>query len=181
MSSYVEQGYSNGYVEGDTPSSSPTNCDLSQVISMIESQNTQIEAIKTSIAELATAVSDTYDKANSNNQLSLSINNNVVNNKNKLLEIQNAIPDISNLPTMDYINTKIPFVDDMSVKVFPNGTTVEVGGFDGLCEIVSSSLLPHEEFTYFVIYVVAYDFNGITKLSNFPAHQVSKYIPPAVV
>jgi len=89
----------------------------------------------------------------------------------------NVTSTLANLPTQDFINNKIPFVDNMSLKIFPNGTNVVVAGFDGICEVISSSYLPFEDYTYIVVYTVSAVENGITKISNFSANQVAEYIP----
>jgi len=94
--------------------------------------------------------------------------------KTMLLNITSIV---SNLPTKDYIDTQIPFVDDMSVKVFPVGTQVKVAGFSGVCEVISSQYIPDSEHTYVVIYTVSYVENGITKISSFPSTHVVLYVP----
>ncbi|MFA6195650.1 MAG: hypothetical protein WC656_03285 [Sulfurimonas sp.] len=151
MPQYVEDGYSENYTEGDVAVVPP-------VVGTVDLA--PLIALMNSQTALMT------QQANDINTLKQTVNS--------LFSL------VGNLPTMDYINTQIPFVDDMSLNVFPNGTVVSVAGFSEPCMVVSSSLVPHEAYTYYVVYVVSHTKDGVTRISNFANTQVIEYVASVV-
>jgi len=202
---YVEQGYSQNYVEGDTIVSPPLEelpaCDntlLIQSINELKSQNnvlqSQYEELLTSLNSFLLTISQ-YT-ANTNSKLSaVDTSLNIVKNtlvSNNLIsvgiksDIQEVISlcnspvniDTSTLVTKEYLDSKIPFVDSTNIKAFPAGTKVKVTGYDSVCEVVGSFYLPYEDFTYLVVYTVSHVVDGVVKISNFPNMQVYEYVAP---
>ena len=174
---YVEDGYSEGYVEGDSPTVL-AECDLTNV-------NAQLALIKQQNIDLNAKLDTILAKVNSSNTLNLNIVDTLTNvsTKTDIDNIRFPTVDLSNIATKDfitsYIDESVPFVDDMSVKVYPNGTNVSVTGYDGSGIVVSSQLLPYEDFTYTVTYNVSFDVNGVANVSTFLAQQVVKITPEA--
>lgn len=89
----------------------------------------------------------------------------LLNNKLDLLLL-----GFENLATKSYIDSKIPFVDDMSLKAFKSGQKVTVFGFgDVECTVMSSQLLPIDVDNYIVTYTVRYIDGDNVYTSIFPA------------
>jgi len=183
MSDYVEQGYSENYVEGDSSLSSTVNCDfvgvlnelslikeqnnslsskLDNLLSVLDSQNSEIQLLKDKNSEILT-------KVVSNNTLNLSLNDKVVSLDSKIDMIPTSEIDISNLVTTDYIDNKVPFVDDKSLRIFSQGTEVIVGGLDGTYFVESSRFLPNGDWDYTVVYTVSREIDGKKYFSDFAA------------
>lgn len=183
MSKYVEDGYSDGYTEGDSfPSSVPTNCDLTAVIN-------ELALIKAQNVELNNKLDTVLNSISNNNTLNLSIVDKAsdIQSKINVLDTKvNNIPtvqvtdlvDFSEFATKEFILSKVPFVDDKSIKVYPEGKKVSVVGVDGYCTVMSSQFLPYEAFTYFIIYTVSQIVDGVAKISTFPANQVAPWVEP---
>jgi len=178
---YVKEGYSKGYTEGDSAPSqatdSPTNCDLTSVLK-------ELNILKEDNKSLKLKIDNVLSHVLSNKTLSLSINDKISSLDTKIeTSLGVVLNDVKKIPTSSLtiadIEAKIPFVDDMSLKVFTKGTKVTVTGFDGVCTVVSSSLLPSDDFTYFVVYTVSHTLNGVLTNSNFGNMQVVKHIPPS--
>ncbi|MDO8454084.1 MAG: hypothetical protein Q7S59_05890 [Sulfurimonas sp.] len=153
MAEYVETGYSENYTEGDVA-----------VVPPVVPVGT-VPCDLTAVMELLNAL------VAKNAVLEVKLNDikSIVNSNNFKLE---------SLPTMEYINTQIPFVDDMGIKVLPAGTQVNVQGFGGVCTVLSSRYLPYEAYTYIIIYTVSYTVDGITRISDFSDSQVFEYVSP---
>lgn len=93
----------------------------------------------------------------------------ILNDKLDLL-LQNC----ENLATKSYIDSKIPFVDDMSLKAFKAGDIVDVVGLDDIpCIVESSSMLPIDLTNFIIVYTVSYVKDNIKYVSNFPSGHVS--------
>ncbi len=156
MAEYVETGYSENYTEGDTVVAPP----------VVPVEGT-VPCDLTAVMELLNAL------VAKNAVLEQKLNDikSIVNSNNFKLE---------SLPTMEYINTQIPFVDDMGIKAFPVGTKVNVQGFKGVCEVLSSKYLPYEAYTYIIVYTVSYTVDGVTRISDFSDSQVFEYVPKEI-
>jgi len=150
MVEYVENGYSENYTEGDVAVAPPVGTVPCDLTAVMELLN----ALVAKNAVLEAKLNDIKSIVNSNNY------------------------KLESLPTMEYINTQIPFVDDMGIKVFTAGTQVNVMGFDGVCTVISSRYLPYEAYTYVIIYTVSYLVDGVTRISDFSNGQVFKYVAP---
>lgn len=180
MSSYVEKGYSKGYVEGDDPSSAGSNvASVDSVGSSVVSVDSvailaELSALKQQNKDLNTKLDAILSAISTNKTIELS-------NSSKLVALDTKInatiaPDLSNLVTKSYIDAKVPFVDDMNVKVFRKGTKVTVTDYSGYGVVVSSSLLPSDVFDYTVVYSVRFSVDGVVNVSNFLSQQVAPYV-----
>lgn len=169
MPNYVDENYSENYVEGDTPSSTVTNCDLTAV-------NAELALIKQQNIDLNAKLDMILAKVNLNNTLSLSIADASTRIESRVDLIPTSDLDISNLATKEFITNKIPFVDDKGIKVFPNGTKVNTLGVDGFCTVISSHFLPIDEHAYAVVYTLEQISNDVSTVSNFPASTCTLYI-----
>jgi hypothetical protein len=130
----------------------------------VESDSTiSIEELFNIISSLSLKIDSIDSRVNSCNTLSLTVLN-----------------SISNFATKDYIDSKIPTVDDISLKVIPVGSRVSVLGVTGFCTVLASRFVPHEEFTYFIVYTVSQPYNGINRVSDFANSQVVLYVPPVI-
>lgn len=159
MADYVENGYIEGYVEGDSSLPSVvTECDLSSVLS-------ELQIIKAQYVALDSKLNSLLNSINLNKELSLSINDKVVNIQNNALNAEQ-------------VKALVPFVDDISLKVYPIGTLVNVAGYDSVCTVVSSHFIPDDLHTYVVVYTVSHTVDGVLRFSDFISVQVSKYVAP---
>lgn len=183
MSKYVEEDYSKDYVEGDTPTSStPTNFDLTAVLnelSLIKAQNIdlkiQTEAIITDNVALSTKLDILLTSINANKTISLAINEKVVTIDENIANIPQL--DISELVTKDYIASKVPFVDDKSIAIYPNGTKVICEITNGIFEVVSSKFLPNGDWNYTVVYTLKKEIDGVITHSDFASSYVREIEP----
>ena len=196
MSEYVEKGYSEDYVEGDTQTpSGVVSCDLTNVeneLSLIKSQNEEIKVqnqeIKAQNLDLNNKLDAVLSAIQVNKTLDLNIVDKVTNIESKVNAIPSSHLDISGLATKEYIDNSIPFVDDTliplsstkGIKVFPPNTEVSVVGVDGICTVVSSHFLPVNDFDYTVIYSVSQDIDGVAVVSNMLSSTCVKYVEPEV-
>lgn len=153
MSGYVENGYAYDYVEGDnTPSSDSVSCDLSETDALISSLSSEVVELKNIVVSLASELA-------SIKQVSLSLVNSV-----------------SSLPSKDYIDSKIPNVCDISIRVLPIGTEVAVPGLGKeKCTVVSSRLFVADDNYYGLMYSVGYERDGVLCVSDFPSMSVVRY------
>lgn len=169
MPNYVDENYSENYVEGDIPSSTITNCDLTAV-------NAELALIKQQNIDLNAKLDMILAKVNLNNTLSLSIADASTRIESRVDLIPTDELDISNLVTQDFIINKIPFVDDKGIKVFPNGTKVNVIGVEDFCTVVSSHFLPTELHQYTVVYSVEQIINDVPVVSNMLSSTCVKFV-----
>ena len=189
MSDYVEQGYSNGYVEGDNTSStkkenestnnnSSVNCDLTVLLEKMQEIAFQNEALRQEITsqniELKKEISFLKDevatiakKVISNNMLNLEIHSKLIKMKGR----------IDNLATTDYIDNKVPFVDDINLEVFKKGTIVVTSISGGFHTVESSSFLPDGQGGYSVVYTLSKEIDGVKRFSQFHSSYVSLGYP----
>lgn len=165
MPQYVEENYSDNYVEGDTalPDFVPTECDLSAVMNELSTVKAQNVALNTKLDTLLTAI-------NSNKTLSLAINDKLISLDTDIANIPQT--DISSLVTKDYIDNKVPFVDDKSLIIYPNGSEVLTSISGGLFIVESSKFLPLSEYDFTVVYTLSKEIDGVKKYSDFN----SKYV-----
>ncbi len=143
---YNDDGYSDGYSEGDNRSSEVTNCDLGQV-------NAELALIKQQNIDLNTKLDTLLSAINSNKILSLAITDKVNIIKSNIADIPEI--DISNLVTTDYIDSKVPFVDDKSITLYPKGSLVICTIAGGSFIVESSRFLPINEHDYTVVYTLS--------------------------
>ena len=185
MPNYVENGYSIGYVEGDSLPSALPSVDLTSVLaelSLIKQQNIDLNTKLDTVLDVI-STNKTVMLINSSKLVTLSedianINTVLLSNNLSVVDAISSIPfpDLSSLVTKDYIDSSVPFVDDMNVKVFRAGTQVTVTDYSGFGTVVSSHLLPIDQFDYTVVYSVEFIVDGIANVSNFLAQQVVLYV-----
>lgn len=116
--------------------------------------------------------SENYSSGYSDGDNSSSAPSTVTSEEFQLLEnkLDLLLQRFDSLATKDYIDSKIPFVDDMSLKAFKAGQKVTVFGFEDVeCTVMSSQLLPTDLDNYIVIYTVRYTDGDNVYTSNFPA------------
>ncbi len=165
MPNYVENGYSENYVEGDTstPQNETTQCDLSEVLKELKEIKTQNALMQKYIASL---IDDKFsllvnamavykgDIISNNEDMKDEIIASVISARNVIQsDIKTTVPD--NVVTTEYIDSKVPFVDDKGVDVYPKGTAIISKISSGIFVIESSSFLPDGEGNYSVVYVVS--------------------------
>jgi hypothetical protein len=169
MSEYVESNYNDeGYAEGDTlsPSAQNVDCDLSAIMEkmqLLESQNQEIKAQNTALNEKLELL---FSTIKSNNTLNLNITD-------KLSTLYTKIPDnLHQIVTTDYIDTKVPFVDDMCLDVYPKGAVVVTSIANGFFTVESSKFLPDGQGGYSVVYTLSKEIDGEKRHSEFHASYV---------
>ena len=116
--------------------------------------------------------SENYSSGYSEGDNSFSAPSTVTSEEFQLLEnkLDLLLQRFDSLATKNYIDSKIPFVDDMSLKVFRAGQKITVSGFgDVECTVMSSQLLPIDVDNYIVTYTVRYTDGENVYTSNFPA------------
>lgn len=155
MPNYVESGYSENYVEGDVSAPS-SSCDLTPLLSEISSLKTEISSLKSMLGAL---ILNSQNFATKNDLDSLRVDF-----------------DFGTLATKDYIDSNVPFVDDMSVKIFKRGDKVHVAGMKDICTVLSSHYLPDGDYQYIVVYTVGYEKEGVSYVSNFPSPHVALFV-----
>ena len=142
MSDYVEQDYSNGYVEGDNTSSTKSvNCDLTVLLEKMQEIVSQNIELKKEILFLKD-------------------------------EVAKMKGQIDNLATTDYIDNKVPFVDDINLEVFKKGTIVVTSISGGFHTVESSSFLPDGQGGYSVVYTLSKEIDGVKRFSQFHSSYV---------
>ena len=200
MSVYVENGYSENYVEGDVAPSENVNCDLTSVLnelSLIKVQNEELRTQNNMLLNSHTALNDRLDlildSVRANNTLNLSINEKLVilsssvsndSLKNDINDLAYTLGLVSNrqseflsntvseLVSKEYIDTKIPFVDDKSLVIYPNGSVVITTIAGGAFIVESSKFLPISEHDFTVVYTLSKEIDGVKKFSDFNAKYV---------
>ena len=153
MSDYVEQGYSENYVEGDKASStesennnSSVNCDLTVLLEKIQEIASQNIELKKEIVSLKDEVA--------------------------IIKKQNET-----LVTTEYIDNKVPFVDDINIEVFKKGTIVVTSISGGFHTVESSCFLPDGNGGYSVVYTLAKEIDGVMQHSQFHSSYVKQGYP----
>ncbi len=196
---YVKEGYSEGYVEGDSVEGEPLEvvCDLTSIMnellavkaqnSSIMAQNSAIKtqnevileqseingvmgvAIKAQNVELKQQNSDLISKLDtalstiqSSNALNLSINS-------KLVEMSTVLETV---PTTEYLESKIPFVDDKGLSIYPDGTEVMTRITHGVFVVESSKFLPTGDHSFTVVYTLSKEIDGEKQFSDFASTYV---------
>ncbi|MFT7004256.1 MAG: hypothetical protein ACJAWW_001613 [Sulfurimonas sp.] len=162
MSKYTDENYSDDYVEGDTPSEVAT-CDLTAIMNELTTVKAQNVALNTKLDTLLSAI-------NSNKTLSFAINDKLVSLDAEISNITQL--DISNLVTQEYIDSKVPFVDDKSLAIYPKDTKVTVAIAEGIFNVESSKFLPNGDYNYTVVYTLSKEINGVKKYSDFASSYV---------
>ena len=172
MSNYVENNYvDSGYVEGDSVIPSNTViCDLTVVNIKLDLILTKLSAISNSVSALDSRLTTIENDVNGISVPDFSNSLNLVNE---------AIADTRNflttkVLTVDNANDILPFVNEMSLRIYPNGTKVDVIGVDGICTVLSSALTPNSDYEFIAQYTVKLDDSG--RISQFPAPVVTKHI-----
>lgn len=143
--------YSSGYSEGDNASSPVVDFDLTLIHNKLDILYNAVNALFLKIDNLLSGV--------------VNCDLTGINDKYDFL-----LSKIDNLVTQNYIDSKIPFVDDMSLKAFKVGQIVTVLGLKNIdCTVISSHMLPIDENNYVVVYTVRYIDGLNVYTSDFPA------------
>ncbi|MDD2358671.1 MAG: hypothetical protein PHX13_12245 [Thiovulaceae bacterium] len=172
MTDYVENGYvEEGYVEGG--STAPVTCDLSLVntkldliLTKLSSMSTRLDVLESNISAKVQAIS--FDSLNADlladyngvitalgsvGSLDLSpLTIDLVRIETKLDDVRTNVNE--KMLTTENVKQFIPMVDDLSLRIYPVGTKVNVIGVDGVGTIVSSALNPTTDFLFQVLYTV---------------------------
>lgn len=168
MADYVDVGYMDeNYVVTDPPIIS---CDLTVVNTKLDLILTKLSAISNSVSALDSRLTTIENDVNGISVPDFSNSLNLVNE---------AIADTRNflttkVLTVDNANEILPFVNDLSLRIYPNGTKVDVIGVDGICTILSSNMAPYDDYGYVCDYTLQLD--GSNRISTFPAQIVTKHI-----
>jgi len=155
--SYVENNYSAGYVEGDSSPSNPqaVSCDLTNVLTKIDLIDSSIDNLRNQISSIEIFLQNLATKADLQN-----------------ITIQ---ADFQDLATKADIDSKIPDVEHLTLKVIPIGTEVYVAGMgSSVCHVVGSKFVPIDEHSYNVHYTIGYEKNGKNYVSDFFSGHVVK-------
>lgn len=191
MSEYVESGYvEDGYVEGSNTEPTVVTCDLTQVNTKLDLILTKLSSMDGRLISLETLINDSkqtvLDTLQDEKEILLNvvsgqdeISNSIGNNIVSLSAINAIVSDIrttvnNDLISIENIKDIIPMVDDLSLRIYPIGTLVDVIGVDGVCEVVASSMTPYDDYGYICDYTVK--LMGSNRVSNFPAQVVTKHI-----
>ena len=207
---YVEEGYSNAYVEednasptiyaednysknytknneddyvennNDVPLETSVNCDLSKILKKLEDislQNIDLQkevkflkedydSLKNTTNNLLGVISKTYTTTTDTNE----------ELKKSILTLKDEISVIKKqnetLVTTKYIDSKVPFVDDINIEVFKKGTIVVTSISGGFHTVESSSFLPDGQGGYSVVYTLAKEIDGVMQHSQFHSSYV---------
>jgi hypothetical protein len=193
MAEYVESGYvEEGYIESDNIPSQTVTCDLTLVntkldliLTKLSSVSTRLDTLESNISAKVQSIS--FDSLNAD---LLADYNGVITALGSvgsldlsplaidLVRIETKLDDVrtnvnEKMLTTENVKQFIPFVDDLSIRIYPEGTKVDVIGVDGVCEVVASMFAPDSDFTYIADYTLK-DVSG--RLSNFAAHFITKHI-----
>lgn len=153
MFDYVENDYvESDYVEGSVDESSSFSCDLSSVLNEVNLLKIELSSLKSMLGNL---ILNSQNFATKDDLDSVGVNF-----------------DFSTLATKDYIDFSMPFVDDMTLKAYKKGDVLSIAGTSEPCIVMSSKFLPHDEYTFIIVYTVGYEKNGVSYVSDFPAHHV---------
>ena len=172
MPNYVENGYSKNYVEGDistpqnetTADTTPTQCDLSEVLKELKEIKTQNALLQEGITSLKDFIGNrNYDLKNEilEEIAGITVPDDLVNqsyldSKFKNISTTEYLDSkFKNIATTEYLDSKVPFVDDKGVDVYPKGTAIISKISSGIFVVESSSFLPDGEGNYSVVYVVS--------------------------
>lgn len=147
MSGYVEQGYSENYVEGDS-STEFTECDLSSVLEEVELLKQQNVDLNDKLDALLSAVQN-------NNSLNLEINS-------KLVTVSESVNSVSS-----DILSSVPSLDGSNLAVYPVGSEVITTIAGGLFVVESSRFIPIDSNTYTVVYTLSKEIDGVKHSSDF--------------
>jgi len=160
MSSCVENGcLDSNCVEGGSTTGS-TSCDFTNVLSAINSLDTKIDELSS--------------KLDANNLLGTSTVNKITDVRDNMV----TFTEFSNANvTIDQLQTFIVSVDDVSINVLPNNTEVYFingNNNDGIGIIRASRFVPHDKYTYDLIYDVELKDSNPIRISSIPSIYVVK-------
>ncbi len=173
-------------VEGGD-SSTPTNCDLTEVTNLINTQTVLINSLITKVNNLQTSVNalsggtdytPRFDEleAKLNDNKNQILTNRTTINENKVLntaindKVINIQDNMSVLTTSD-IESFVPKITDTSVIAFKNGTIVKMNGITGATFRVLSSrfiLNGQTDYTYEIYYDLELVDSNPSRVSTVP-------------